>query len=78
MVDNASTDGTVEFLRDLFPQVHVIANDVNVGFGAGNNLGMQAASAYEPRYYFLLNPQTSPRNPERRKSAKSERKQDPK
>lgn len=58
VVDNASTDGTVELLEDLFPQVHLIANPHNPGFGAANNQGMQAAAAYTPRYYFLLNPDT--------------------
>jgi GT2 family glycosyltransferase len=58
VVDNASTDGTVSLVRDLFPQVHVIANDTNPGFGAANNQGMQAAAADEPRYYLFLNPDT--------------------
>lgn len=58
VADNASTDGTVESLRDLFPQVHLIVNEDNPGFGAANNQGMRAARASEPRYYFLLNPDT--------------------
>lgn len=58
VVDNASTDGTVALAGDLFPQVHVIANDRNVGFGAANNQGMRAARELDPRYYFLLNPDT--------------------
>lgn len=58
VVDNASTDGTVELLADLFSQVHVIANHTNVGFGAANNQGMRAAATYRPRYYFFLNPDT--------------------
>ncbi len=58
VIDNASTDGTVALLRDLFPQVHVIVNDENKGFGAANNQGMKAAAGYDPRYYFLLNPDT--------------------
>jgi GT2 family glycosyltransferase len=58
VVDNASTDGTVALLRDLFPQVHVIANEENLGFGAANNQGMRAAAEYHPRYFFLLNPDT--------------------
>jgi N-acetylglucosaminyl-diphospho-decaprenol L-rhamnosyltransferase len=58
VIDNASTDGTVEILADLFPQVHVIANKHNVGFGAANNQGMHAASEQHPRYYFFLNPDT--------------------
>lgn len=58
VVDNASTDGTVALLKDLFPQVHVIANEENLGFGAANNQGMRAAAEYNPHYYFLLNPDT--------------------
>jgi hypothetical protein len=56
VVDNASTDGTVSLLEDLYPQVHVIANRDNPGFGAANNQGMRAAREKNPRYYFLLNP----------------------
>ena len=58
VVDNASTDGTVALLADLFPQVHVLANRMNVGFGAANNQGMRAAASSHPRYYFFLNPDT--------------------
>ncbi len=58
VVDNASTDGTVNLLADLFPQVHLLANDHNPGFGAANNQGMHAAAACKPQYYFLLNPDT--------------------
>jgi len=58
VIDNASTDGTVALLEDLFPQVNIIANQNNVGFGAANNQGMRAAAASRPRYYFFLNPDT--------------------
>jgi GT2 family glycosyltransferase len=58
VVDNASTDGTVALLQDLFPQVNILANDENLGFAVANNQGMRAASEYGPRYYFLLNPDT--------------------
>ena len=58
VVDNASTDGTVALLADLFPQVHVISNDHNPGFGAANNQGMKAATEQQPRYFFCLNPDT--------------------
>ncbi len=58
VVDNASTDGTVSLLKDLFPQVHVVVNDRNEGFATANNQGMKAAALSKPRYYFLLNPDT--------------------
>jgi GT2 family glycosyltransferase len=58
VVENASTDGTVELLQDLFPQVQLLINDENPGFGAANNQGMAAAAESDPAYYFLLNPDT--------------------
>ena len=58
VVDNQSQDDTVAMLREQFPQVHLIANQHNPGFGGANNQGMQAAKAHTPRYYFLLNPDT--------------------
>ena len=61
VVDNNSTDGTQELLRDVFPSTHLIINDDNPGFGAANNQGMSAAAAGDqqgPRYFLLLNPDT--------------------
>ena len=58
VVDNGSTDGTPEFIRDLFPTVNLIVNAENRGFGAANNQGMRAAATFEPRYFLLLNPDT--------------------
>jgi N-acetylglucosaminyl-diphospho-decaprenol L-rhamnosyltransferase len=51
LVDNGSTDGTVELVRDRFPGVRVIEQE-NRGMGGGNNTGMRAADG---RYFFLLN-----------------------
>lgn len=58
VVDNRSTDGTVDLVRNLFTSVELIANEENIGFGAANNQGMAAAAGLKPRYYFLLNPDT--------------------
>lgn len=66
VVDNASTDGSADMLRREFPQVELIANPVNSGYPAGNNLGLRAlgfegAGAVErdaPRHALLLNPDT--------------------
>ena len=55
IVDNASTDGTVEMVRADFPDVRVIANSENVGFTRGNNKALVQAQG---RYLFLLNPDT--------------------
>ncbi len=44
VVDNASTDGSAEFLRAQYPQVRVLALDRNYGFGGGSNRGFIAAA----------------------------------
>jgi GT2 family glycosyltransferase len=51
VVDHGSTDGTLEFVREHWPEVRVIEQD-NRGMGGGNNTGMRAADG---RYFFLLN-----------------------
>jgi hypothetical protein len=56
VVDNASTDGSVEMARSEFPQVRLIASAVNGGYAYANNLGLKAAQ--QARYYLLLNPDT--------------------
>lgn len=54
-VDNASTDTTVAYLQDHFPQVKVVLNDKNLGFGQANNVGMRYALDHGADYVFLLN-----------------------
>ncbi len=54
-MDNASTDGSVEMVRREFPQVHLIASEVNLGYTGGNNQGIAASQG---RYILLLNPDT--------------------
>lgn len=53
VVDNASNDGTVEMLRTRFPQVTVIRNTRNEGFGRAVNRGVAAAA--EPDAIILVN-----------------------
>ncbi len=52
VVDNASTDGSVDHLRHRWPSVQVIANDENVGFCRANN---QAIRATDAPYVLLVN-----------------------
>ena len=40
VVDNASADGSVSAIAETFPQVRIIANEKNCGFGAANNQAM--------------------------------------
>ncbi len=52
VADNASTDGSVEWLRKEYPQVEVLVLDRNYGFCGGYN---RALSRIESKYYVLLN-----------------------
>ena len=55
VVDNASNDGTVEYIRDHYPEIHLIESDENLGFGRANNIGMRYAMDSGCDYVFLLN-----------------------
>ena len=43
LVDNASSDASLEYVAEHFPQVHVVKSTRNLGFAGGNNLGIQSA-----------------------------------
>jgi N-acetylglucosaminyl-diphospho-decaprenol L-rhamnosyltransferase len=55
VVDNHSQDGTIEMVRAEFPWVTLLASTQNLGFAAGNNLGLGQARG---EYLALLNPDT--------------------
>ena len=55
VVDNASTDGTTDFLAERHPSVRAIAAPSNAGFGAGSNPGARAADS---EFLVFLNPDT--------------------
>jgi len=63
VVDNASADGSVAMVRQEFPQAKVVVNEENLGYPAGNNVGLRAfgdwiAAVPPARYALLLNPDT--------------------
>jgi GT2 family glycosyltransferase len=45
LVDNGSSDGSVDYVRTEFPGIRVIALEKNLGFSAGNNRGIEASSS---------------------------------
>ena len=55
VVDNNSDDGSVEYLKERFPQAEIIANNFNAGFGKANNMALAKATG---RYVLFLNPDT--------------------
>ncbi|MFH0944400.1 MAG: glycosyltransferase family 2 protein [Planctomycetota bacterium] len=58
VVDNASEDGTAEFIRERFPDVELIESKENLGFAGGNNLGFKESQA---GFVALLNQDAIPR-----------------
>lgn len=55
MIDNCSTDGSVEYVRNRYQDVEIIALDENVGFGQANNIGIKEAYDEGADYVYLLN-----------------------
>ncbi len=55
VVDNDSSDGSVEMIRSKFPDAHLISNTENTGFSKANNQAIRLASG---RYLLILNPDT--------------------
>ncbi|OPX70060.1 MAG: Glycosyltransferase AglI [Methanoregulaceae archaeon PtaB.Bin056] len=55
LVDNASRDGSVPFVKDRFPWVLVVENPENLGFAGGTNSGIRRAKG---RYILTLNNDT--------------------
>ncbi len=55
VVDNASTDGSADFVASEFPEAILVRNDRNLGFGKANNIGMRYALEKGYDYVYLMN-----------------------
>lgn len=55
IVDNASVDNTVNLVQEKYPNLRLIRNQENVGFGGGNNIGVKLAKG---DIIVFLNPDT--------------------
>lgn len=58
VVDNGSTDDSVERIRSTFPEVRVIEAGKNLGFAGGCNVGLRAGLATDASFFWLLNNDT--------------------
>ena len=58
IVDNASTDNSVELIKKNFPSIKIIQNKKNLGFAGGNNVGIKDALQRGADYALLLNTDT--------------------
>ena len=55
VVDNASQDGSADWIAEHYPEINLIRSDKNLGFGQANNIGMRYALDNGYDYVFLLN-----------------------
>ena len=55
IIDNCSTDNTIKFINTNYPNVIVIPQKTNLGFGGGNNIGIKYAIKNNANFVFLLN-----------------------
>lgn len=58
VVDNGSTDDSTTVIKEKFPHLLLIENGANLGFSAGNNVGIEYAITQGADYIFLLNNDT--------------------
>lgn len=59
IVDNASSDGSIEAVKNKYEQrINLIQNDTNLGFSIGNNIGIERALQKGAQWCFLLNNDT--------------------
>jgi len=56
VIDNNSTDGSFERMKERYSQVHFIRNSENVGFARGINVGIRFALDQRAEYIWLINP----------------------
>ncbi|SDQ35486.1 Glycosyltransferase, GT2 family [Chryseobacterium soldanellicola] len=55
VVDNGSTDGSQEYIKTNFPEVHFIQSEENLGFGKANNIGIEKAFQEGADFFYLMN-----------------------
>lgn len=58
VVDNGSTDSSVEVIKQRFPEITLIENKENLGFAEGSNIGIRYALSQKADYFWLLNNDT--------------------
>ncbi len=59
VVDNASTDGSIEYIKKNYPKIKIIVNKKNLGFAGGNNVGYKKTTG---DYILFLNNDTTVTN----------------
>lgn len=55
VIDNGSTDGSQEFIKNNFPEIDFIQSTENLGFGKANNIGIEKAYKKGADFFYLMN-----------------------
>lgn len=55
LIDNCSTDGGPDYVKEHFPEVNLVLSETNLGFGQANNVGLKYALEHDYDYVYLLN-----------------------
>lgn len=55
VIDNASSDGSVDYIKEHFPNICIIESKENLGFAKANNIGIRYAIDHGAEYVFLIN-----------------------
>ena len=53
VVDNGSTDGSVDTLKEKFPEVSILALENNLGYASGNNRGFDSLEPDPPKFVMI-------------------------
>jgi GT2 family glycosyltransferase len=61
VVDNGSTDDSVERIQSAYPRICIVKTDKNLGFSGGNNAGIREVMRHDAEYVWLLNNDTQPK-----------------
>ena len=60
VVDNGSTDDSVQLIRTAHPEIRLVQTGRNLGFSGGNNAGIREVMRHNVKYVWLLNNDTQP------------------
>jgi len=58
VIDNGSTDGSIQYIQKFFPKVKLLANGENLGYAKGLNRGLEYAYERGAKYFLILNNDT--------------------
>jgi len=58
VIDNGSSDGTVETIKEKFEHIDILENGINLGYAGGNNAGLRHALEHGADYMFIVNSDT--------------------